>query len=155
MLNQKQENTPMKNIVATLFALMICLMLTTANGQEDKTYKEGMVTQVTYIKIKPGKFDDYMKFLDTTFKTLMDANVKAGLVVRYSVFQANPRTPQEADLILAITVQNMAALDKTDEADAVAAKVMGSNDSQNKAAIDRESLRTVLGSELIRELVLK
>jgi hypothetical protein len=57
--------------------------------------------------------------------------------------------------ILAVTVPNMAALDKTDEGDAVAAKVMGTDDTQNKAAIDRESLREVLGGELIRELVLK
>jgi hypothetical protein len=37
----------------------------------------------------------------------------------------------------------------------VAAKVLGSTDMQNKATIDREVLREVMGSQLIRELILK
>jgi hypothetical protein len=38
------------------------------------------VTELAYIKVKPGKFDDYMKYLDTTYKSLMEANKKAGLI---------------------------------------------------------------------------
>ena len=144
----------MKKTTAALLGLMLCLLMT-ARGQEAKPFKEGMVTEISYIKVKPGKFDDYMKWLDTSFKALMDAEQKAGLIVRYNVFAAQPRNPHEPDIILAVTFENMAALDKSDEGDAVAAKVMGSNDAQNKSAIDRESLREVLGTEIIRELVLK
>jgi hypothetical protein len=148
------KGDPMNKTTATALALMLGIAIT-ARGQDPKPYKDGEVTQLSYIKTKPGKFDDYMKFLDTTFKTLMEADKKAGLITSYSVYSANPRTPGDPDLILAVTVPNMAALDKTDEGDAVAAKVMGTDDTQNKAAIDRESLREVLGGELIRELVLK
>jgi hypothetical protein len=49
----------------------------------------------------------------------------------------------------------MAALDRTDEADAIRAKVMGSLEAQDKAMMDRESMRELLGSQLIRELILK
>jgi hypothetical protein len=85
----------------------------------------------------------------------MEANIKAGLIVRYGVYSAQARTPQDPDLILTVTYANMAALDKIDEGDAVAAKVLGSTDMQNKATIDREVLREVMGSQLIRELILK
>ena len=34
---------------------------------------------------KPGRFDDYMKYLDTTYKTLMEANKKEGLIIGYAV----------------------------------------------------------------------
>ena len=144
----------MKKLTATLLAFAFCLALT-ANGQDAKPYKDGMVTEVSYIKTKPGKFEEYMKWLDTNFKALMEAEQKAGLVVRYSVFAARPRHPNEPDLILAITFENMAALDKSEEEDAVMAKVMGNTAAQDKAEIDRESLREVLGTEIIRELVLK
>ena len=146
----------MKNITTTILGLTLCfVMATAACGQEEKPFKDGEVTIISYIKTKPGKFDDYMKFIDTTYKQLMEAEKKEGLIVRYGVFSATPRTPHDPDLLLTVTVANMAALDKTDENDAVAAKVMGSTENQNKTAIDRESLREVLGSEIVREEVLK
>jgi hypothetical protein len=145
----------MKKIVACLLGLVFCSAITAASGQEVKPYKEGQVTEVSYIKIKPGKFDDYMAFLDTTYKALMEANKKAGLIVGYAVYSAQARSPQDPDLILTTTYANMAALDKIDEGDAVAAKVIGSTTVQNKAFADREAMREVLGGQLIRELVLK
>ena len=145
----------MKKINAVLIGLALCSAMTTANGQETKPYKEGNVTQLSYIKVKPGRFDDYMKFLDTTYKTLMEANKKAGLITGYAVYSTQARSPSEPDLVLAITYANMAALDRIDEGDAVAAKVIGSKDVQNKSTIDRGAMREVLGGEIIRELILK
>lgn len=49
----------------------------------------------------------------------------------------------------------MAALDRGDEGDPVAAKVVGPTPVQNKAFVDRGAMRDVLGGESIRELVLK
>jgi hypothetical protein len=85
----------------------------------------------------------------------MEAARKAGLITGYSVYQAQARSPQDANLILTVNYPNMAALDRTDEADAIRAKVMGSLDAQDKATMDRESMRELLGSQLIRELILK
>jgi L-rhamnose mutarotase len=144
----------MRSVIA-LFGLALCFGMGTATAEEAKTYTEGQVTELSYVKIKPGKFEDYMKYLDTTYKAVMDANKKAGLITGYSVYSAQARSPQEPDIILAVVYANMAALDKADETEAVAAKVMGSTAVQSKAAVDRESMREVLGSELVRELVLK
>jgi hypothetical protein len=146
----------MKKVTASLLALTFGLLLAVnANAQDSKYFKNGPVTQLTYVKVKPGKFDEYMGFIDTSYKSLMEANKKAGLILSYAVYQASPRSPQEPDLILSVTTANYAALDKDDEMDAVAAKVMGSTDAQSKGAADRESLREILGSEIIREMILK
>lgn len=145
----------MKRIIVLIAGWVLCSAMGNAFGQEPKPYKEGPVINVSYIKIKPGKFDDYMKFLDTTYKSLMEAQKKAGLILDYAVFTKESRNPQEADLILTTTYANMAALDRTDEFDAVANKVVGTNDTQSKAMISREPMREVLGSELIRQLLLK
>jgi hypothetical protein len=141
--------------VATLVGLALAFVVTTTSGADTKPFTDGPVTEVSYVKTKPGKFLAYMQYLDTTYKQIMEANKKAGLIVDYAVYAATPRTPQDADVILTIVYANMAALDKSDEADAVAEKIAGSMEAQSKAAIDRESLREVLGSELIRQMILK
>jgi hypothetical protein len=145
----------MNKLLMALVGLALCSLMATVAAQDAKPYKEGPVTQLSYIKIKPGRFDDYMKYLATSYKQLQEANKKAGLIIGYAVYSAQARTPHEADVILAVTFPNMAALDRIDEADAVAAKLLGSSDQQNKAFADRGAMREVLGGELIRELVLK
>ncbi|MGO4377584.1 hypothetical protein [Pseudoduganella sp. RAF53_2] len=139
----------MKTIAAIVLGLAVC---TTAVAQEKRIYKEGTVTSVSFIRTKPGHFDDYMKFLLGPYKAVMEAQKKAGLVVDHRIYAANPKNPHEPDVILTVTYANMAALDRSDEADAVSSKVAGSFEAQDKAYADREAIREVLGSELIREL---
>ena len=144
----------MRSVIAAI-GLAFCFAVAPASADTSKSYTEGAVTELSYIKVKPGKFDDYLKYLDTTYKTVMEANKKAGLITAYAVYSAQARSPQEPDLILSVVYANMAALDRIEEGEAVAAKVMGTPEAQSKAAIDRESLREVLGTELVSELVLK
>ncbi len=144
----------MRSVIA-LIGVTLCVAMASASGADAKSYTEGAVTELSFIKVKPGKFEDYMKYLSTTYKTVMEANKKAGLITGYAVYSAQPRSPQEPDLILSVVYPNMAALDRIDEGEAVAAKVMGTPEAQSKAAIDREAMRELLGSELVRELVLK
>ena len=54
-----------------------------------------------------------------------------------------------------ITFKNMAALDKGVELEDVAKKVICSIECQNKARVARNEYRKVLGTEYIRELILK
>jgi hypothetical protein len=152
MFRRPFEGESMRATVA-LLGLALCFAMAAANAEE--SYTDGQVTEVSYIKIKPGKFDEYMKYLDTTYKAIMEANKKAGLITGYGVYSAMARTPQDPDLILTTIYPNMAALDKSEEAEAIAEKIAGSAAAQSKGAIDREAVREVLGSELIREMVLK
>lgn len=145
----------MKILKRVLIGLTLSGLAATALADEGRPYKEGPVIEVSYIRTKPGKFDDYMKFLATTYRTLMEADKKAGLILDYAIYSAAPRSPQDPDLLLTITYPNMAALDRSEEADAVAVKTVGSMAAQSQAAIDREALREVLGTELVRKLILK
>lgn len=138
-----------------VFALLSIVLSANASAQEAKPYKDGPVTEVSYIKTRNGKFDDYMKFLDTDWKSQMEGYKKAGLIVGYAVYSATPRSPNEADVILTTTYANLAALDKTDEFDKIDAKAAGGTTAMNKGASDRDAIRQVLGSELIREMILK
>ena len=85
----------------------------------------------------------------------MEATKKAGLIIEYKVFRATPKSPDQPNILLWITYKNMAALDKGIELEAVAKKVIGSTEVQNKARVVRNEYRKVLGIEYIRELILK
>ena len=85
----------------------------------------------------------------------MEATKKAGIIIDYKVFSSTPPSPDHPDVILWITYKNMAALDKGVEEEAVAKKVIGSTEFQNKKRVERSEYRKVLRREYIRELILK
>lgn len=135
-------------VALTLFSL--------AAIADDHAYTEGPVINVSYIRTEPGKFEEYLKFLSTTYKTLMEEQKKAGVILDYGVYAANPRTPQEPDLILTVTYKNMAALDDLDaKVDPLVKKIYSSLDKADAASAERGKLRTQLGGEQLRELKLK
>ena len=86
----------------------------------------------------------------------MEAFKKAGLIIDYKVFRLAPKSPDQPNMYLWITFKNAAAaLDKGVELEDVAKKVICSTECQNKARVARSEYRKVLGSEYIRELILK
>ena len=131
--------------------LLVLLFIATsvsfpAAAQVGVTYNEGPVTAVTYLKIEYGHFDEYVEWLNSTWKPLNEAKKKAGLIVDSKVFTARSKTPDEPNVIFMITYPNM---------DALAIEMIGSTKDQNKARVERSAYRKNLGSELIREVILK
>ncbi len=125
-------------------------------ADDSKSYTEGPVSEVTSIRTKPGMFDAYMKWMDTTGKQLREDEKKAGLIVDYAVYATRPRSPGDPDIYVVITFKNMAALDGLeDRVEPLMRKVWSTRDAANKANVDRESLRQILGSQIIRQLNLK
>jgi hypothetical protein len=130
--------------------------ISSALADDSKAYTEGTVIEVTSIRTKPGMFDAYMKWLDTTGKQLREDEKKAGLILDYAVYGALPRSPHDPDIYLVITYKNMAALDGlSDRVEPLQRKIWATREAGAKAAADRESMREILGSELMRRLDLK
>jgi hypothetical protein len=97
-----------------------------------------------------------MKWLDSVFKPENEALMKAKVIVGYKVYGVEARDPHDADLILAITYANMAAMDNLSEkTDAITEKFEGDLAKQNQGFADRGTMREILGGKLIRELTLK
>jgi len=127
-----------------------------ALAQNDRQYADGPVTQVGYIHVEYGHFAEYIDWLNSTWKPTLEAMKKAGLVIDYKVFQLTPKTSDQPNIYLWITFKNgAAALDKGVELEYVARKVIGSTEYQNKKRVERGEYRKFMGSELIRELILK
>jgi len=126
-----------------------------ALAQDERQYTDGPVTLVQEIGIEYGHFEEYIDWLNSTWKPTMEATKKAGIIIDYKVFGATPPSPDHPDIILWITYKNMAALDRGIEEEAVAKKVIGSTEVQNKARVGRNEYRKVLRREYIREVILK
>ncbi|HEY6456911.1 MAG TPA: hypothetical protein VIY90_16685, partial [Steroidobacteraceae bacterium] len=52
---------------------------------DDHAFTEGPVVNVASIRTEYGKFDEYMKYLDTTWKAEQEAAKKAGYIISYNV----------------------------------------------------------------------
>jgi len=126
-----------------------------ALAQNDRQYTDGPVTLVTYMRIEYGHFEEYVDWLNSTWKPTMEATKKAGLIIDYKIFTATPKSADQPNLIRMITYKNMAGLDKGVEEEYVARKVICDTECQNKARVARSAYRKVLGDELIREVILK
>src|SRR5689334_24909455 len=131
-----------------------------ALAQNDRQYTDGPVTEVNYLQVEYGHFADYIAWLNSTWKPTMEAMKKAELIIDYRVFQASPKSPDQPNIFQYLTFRNMAAYagnigDKSIEAEYVARNVIGNTEFQNKKRVERSEYRKVLGTELIREIILK
>jgi hypothetical protein len=151
----------MKTILrAAAFSAALCLAATAASvgpasaQNAPRVYENGPVWSISYIATKPGKFDDYMAYLNTSWKQSNELRKKAGDVLSYKILSNAAPADGGPDLILMIEFKNMAVLDRTQaEIDKQAAEVFGSVAKANQGQIDREALRTQRGGLLARELV--
>ena len=131
-----------------------------ARAEDQRGYTDGPVTEVDYIAVQYGHFEEYIAWVTSTWVPTMEAAKKAGLIIDYRVFRASPKSPDEPNVYLEITYKNMASYagdigDKADEFEAVTDKVICSTACQNQARVHRNEIRKVLGTEVIRELVFK
>ncbi|MGN6454241.1 MAG: hypothetical protein ACTHL7_14400 [Steroidobacteraceae bacterium] len=146
----------MKKSVLLLLAVSLAISTSVTRAQEEHAYTQGAVVVVSFVRTEPGMFEDYMRYLDNTYKRLMDGYKKQGIIVDYAIYQSLPRDPHDADVILTVTYKNMAALDDLQSrTDPALKQAFGSLPKAASASADREKMRKQLGSQLVRQLILK
>lgn len=146
----------MKQVFGVLLLLFFALA-STVSAEEERNYTEGPVSAVTSVKIMDGQYENYIAYLAKTYKPLLEAQKEAGIILGYAIFDATARSPDDADLYLVVTYPNMASMDGLQaKTEPLQAKFTGMNRSQAAAASgERTKMRTIMGTELIREVKLK
>jgi hypothetical protein len=148
--------TRLTHALGAAAALLAISTLTAPAWADGRYWTDGPVVNASYIRTVDGHFDDYMRFLSTTFKQTQEAAKKAGLILSYRVLITQPLTAQEPDIILVTEFKDWAALDHLGgKLEAIAAKVEGSVDKSNQGVAERNKIRTILGSRTSQEAVLK
>ena len=121
-----------------------------------RVYDNGAVVQVTHVKVEPGQLQAYMSNLNNIWRRAMDDAKKRGEVLNYGVYENMAPGRDESDLILVVTFKNAGVLDTSlDELDRRTAAMQGSLSAANQATVARGKLRTILGSDMYRELTFK
>src|SRR5258708_17914994 len=103
-----------KTIILSIYLAAFSLSLD-ARAQDERQYTEGPVTLVQEIGVEYGLFEEYIEWLNSTWKPTMEATKKAGLIIDYNVCSASPPSRDHPVIILWITYKNMAALHKAAE----------------------------------------
>ena len=144
------------NRIAACLALAALICTSGSVLADEHPFTEGQVVNVARIRTVDGKFDEYMKWIGSTWKQQQEAAKKAGYLVSYEVLSVEPRSPDDPDLFLITRYKNWAALDgATEKADVIAKQVEGSVAAASKAQAERASIRRVLGSSTMQVLDLK
>ena len=123
---------------------------------EEHAFTEGQVVTMYSIRTEPGKFEEYMNFLQKIWKPTQDAARKHGYVLSSSVIKVEPRGENDPDIYLVVYYKNWAALDgAAEKADVVAREVEGSLAAANESTVGRARIRRLLGSWTGQQLDLK
>ena len=150
-----------KTFLTVLFACLyaIGVQAQTATPTPPAT-TAGPVSRVTYIDVKPGKGTEFMTFLRTHSKPILDEQKKQGLILGYGYFtQPTTDGPNDWDIGVLVTYNNYAdAIDfnaeRTAKFEAISLAHYGSVEARTKAGDLQNELRTVVSSKLVRALTL-
>lgn len=121
-----------------------------------RPYREGPVVSVSYLRTKPGMFDRYMEYLNGPYKTSLEAQKAAGLILDYAIYvSAETRNPGDHDVMLTTTYRNWAAFDGlADKAEAVANRTLKNTVQQrNEQFADRSAMREPIGGRTYQQLI--
>lgn len=150
-----------KTILTVLFA---CLFVIGVHAQTTTppppASTAGAVVRVIYIDVKPGKTTDFLNFLRTHTKVIMDEQKKQGLILDYKFFsKPTSEGPGDWDVMQAVVYKNYAdAIDFNAERgakfDAISIGHYGSVEARTKAGDQLEEMRTVVSSHIMREQIL-
>ena len=141
----------------SIFTLLAIFLLGTQPVvAQDKPYKEGTVWNVTLIKVKPGMLDVYLRDLGSARKKLMDEAKKQGLIVSDRMFIGSASSREDWDVMFMVEYKNWAALDGlSDKFDALALKIVGSEEKQVQMMTKRTEVREIVGDKMLQEITLK
>jgi len=136
---------------------MLVLMLAAQTGfGQEKPYKEGSVWTVTFVKVKPGMMDTYLRDLGANRKKLMEQAKRDGLILSERLLSGDATGREDFDLILMVEFKNWAAFDGlSDKFRALAEKMVGSEDKQMQMMTKRTEVREIVGTKTMQEIFLR
>jgi len=152
----------MKKLI--LLVILICCSLGfVQQAKAQDNYTEGPVWVINYYRTKPGKFDDYMKFLRANFAKSAAKQKQAGIVVDTKVL-INPTVsgPDDWDVAIAYLYSDFGRLNYNqateDQLQKIAEEISGERNKEKRdTKLDntRFPLRDYIRTRYLREITLK
>ena len=149
--------------LALLTILFCCSLGVVPQTQAQENFTEGPVWVINYYRTKPGKFDEYMKFLRANFAKNVAKQKQAGIVVDSKVL-LNPTVsgPDDWDVAIAYLYSDFGRLNYSqateDQLQKIAAEITGERNKERRdTRLDttRLPLRDYIRTRILREVHLK
>lgn len=148
----------------TLLTILFCCSLGfVQQAQAQENYTEGPVWAVSYYRTKPGKFDEYMKYLRGNYAKSVAKQKQAGIIVDSKVL-INPAVngPNDWDVAIAYLYSDFGRLNYNqavdDQLDKITAEITGERNKERRETKNdatRFPLRDYISTRFLREIMLK
>jgi hypothetical protein len=123
---------------------------------QDKPYTQGPVWYIEMIRVKPGMLDVYMRDVLPIRKKFDEEAKKQGLIISSHVMSGPATGKDDFDVIFLTEYKNWAAFDGLDaKYEAMASKLIGSEEKQVQMMTKRTDVREVLGEKVMQEMLPK
>jgi hypothetical protein len=142
--------------VYTLIILAFALTFGTSAFAQEKSYKDGSVWQVGFIKVGANMHVEYLNNLKSNWEATHAEAVKQGLILSYKILHGTAANPDDWDVMLMTEYKSLAAMEGIDDKwQAISKKVIGGEEAMKKLNESRVSMRTIYGGKLLKEVVYK
>lgn len=146
----------MKAVVFLLVFIAIMFMVSISAIAEEKAYEEGTIWSVGLIRTEANMQEQYIKDLSKVWGKIMQAAKEEGLILSYKVLAGESANPDDWDIMLLVEFENYAALDGIDDKfDELIVQILGEEEEQIKASLEREKIRDSYGSKLMQKIIFK
>jgi len=138
--------------------LVACLLVVCVSvlAQMSRPWRNGSVWELAFIRMKPGMDTAYLKYVATEWKKEQEALKAEGIILSYRVLATEGHTPGDWNLVLMTEFKDLASLEANEaKADAVAQRLVGTDEKQMQGYRDRSEVREVMGTRLAREIILE
>jgi hypothetical protein len=139
-------------------SLVVCFLLLCFSlyAQVTRPYRNGSVWTIAFIRMKPGMDNAYKNYLATDWKKQQEALKSAGISLSYKVFETEAHDSEDWNLLLLTEFKDLASLEANEKkADALAQRVVGTDEKQMQGYKERADIREVMGQRLAREIVME
>ena len=123
---------------------------------QEKPYTEGSVWFITMVRVKPGMLDVYMRDVLPLRKKIDEEAKKQGLILSDHILSGSASGRDDFDVMFLTEYKNWAAFDGiTAKYDAIAGKIVGSEEKQVQLMTKRTEVREIKGEKPMQELIMK
>jgi hypothetical protein len=123
---------------------------------QEKPYTEGSVWFITMVRVKPGMLDVYMREVLPLRKKINEEAKKQGLILSDHILSGSASGRDDFDVMFLTEYKNWAAFDGISaKYDAIAGKIVGSEEKQAQLMTKRTEVREIMGAKPMQELIIK
>jgi hypothetical protein len=146
---------PKRIAIALLVAAMLTLSVA-ALAQVNRSYRNGSVWDISFIRMKPGMESAYLHYIATDWKKNQEALKKDGQILSYKVLTTESHGSTDWNIMLLTEYKDLATMEANEaKQDALYQRVIGNDDIQRQGYRERLEVREIIGDRLAREMVLE